>query len=82
MLAPLSPIDTSACAAKARSAWARGCAGRSNTRVSAARAVNGETPDDERDQLYREVEQSYKGYAGYQEKTDREIPVFLLEPKD
>lgn len=37
-------------------------------------------PDDERDQLYREVEQSYKGYAGYQQKTDRKIPLIRLTP--
>jgi deazaflavin-dependent oxidoreductase (nitroreductase family) len=37
-------------------------------------------PDDERDQLYREVEQSYKGYAGYQQKTDRKIPLVRLTP--
>jgi deazaflavin-dependent oxidoreductase (nitroreductase family) len=38
------------------------------------------TPD-ERTRLWPEVITINKGYAGYQEKTDREIPLVLLEPK-
>lgn len=35
---------------------------------------------DERTRLWPEVTKAYKGYAGYQEKTDREIPLVLLTP--
>jgi deazaflavin-dependent oxidoreductase (nitroreductase family) len=35
---------------------------------------------DERARLWPEVTKAYKGYAGYQEKTDREIPLVLLTP--
>jgi deazaflavin-dependent oxidoreductase (nitroreductase family) len=37
-------------------------------------------PDAERDELYPKVEQAYKGYAGYQTKTDRKIPLIRLRP--
>ena len=37
------------------------------------------TPD-ERASLWPRVTATYKGYAGYQRKTDREIPLVLLEP--
>lgn len=37
------------------------------------------TPE-ERTRLWPQVTATYKGYAGYQEKTDREIPLVLLEP--
>jgi deazaflavin-dependent oxidoreductase (nitroreductase family) len=37
------------------------------------------TPD-ERSELWPRVTKTYKGYAGYQTKTDREIPLVLLEP--
>lgn len=36
--------------------------------------------DDERAELWPKVTAKYKTYAGYQEKTDREIPLVLLEP--
>lgn len=36
------------------------------------------TPD-ERARLWPQVTAKYKGYAGYQTKTDREIPLVLLE---
>jgi deazaflavin-dependent oxidoreductase (nitroreductase family) len=36
--------------------------------------------DDERDRLWPQIEQSYKGYAGYQRKTDRKIPLVRLSP--
>ena len=35
---------------------------------------------DERDRLWRRAVQSYGGYAGYQARTDREIPVVRLTP--
>ena len=34
----------------------------------------------ERAELWPKVVAAYKGYAGYQEKTDREIPVVILSP--
>jgi deazaflavin-dependent oxidoreductase (nitroreductase family) len=37
------------------------------------------TPE-ERASLWPRVTAAYKGYAGYQTKTDREIPLVLLEP--
>ena len=38
------------------------------------------TPE-ERARLWPQVTATYKGYAGYQKKTDREIPLVLLEPQ-
>lgn len=35
---------------------------------------------EERARLWPQVTAAYKGYAGYQKKTDREIPLVLLEP--
>ena len=35
---------------------------------------------DERAELWPQVTAKYKTYAGYQEKTDREIPLVLLDP--
>ena len=35
---------------------------------------------DERARLWPTVETTYKGYAGYQRKTEREIPLVFLEP--
>jgi deazaflavin-dependent oxidoreductase (nitroreductase family) len=35
---------------------------------------------EERARLWPQVTSTYQGYAGYQEKTDREIPLVLLEP--
>jgi len=34
---------------------------------------------EERARLWPIVEQKYKGYAGYQQRTDREIPLVRLE---
>lgn len=34
----------------------------------------------ERAELWPRVTAAYKGYAGYQKKTDREIPLVVLEP--
>jgi deazaflavin-dependent oxidoreductase (nitroreductase family) len=38
------------------------------------------TPD-ERARLWPQVTATYKGYAAYQTKTDREIPLVMLEPR-
>jgi hypothetical protein len=35
---------------------------------------------EERQRLWPQVTAAYKGYAGYQQKTDREIPLVILEP--
>ena len=35
---------------------------------------------DERDRLWRQAVRSYGGYAGYQARTDRQIPVVRLTP--
>jgi len=36
---------------------------------------------DERAELWRAAVANYAGYAGYQARTDREIPVVVLEPR-
>jgi deazaflavin-dependent oxidoreductase (nitroreductase family) len=36
---------------------------------------------DERDRLWPQVVARYKGYGDYQTRTDREIPLVLLEPR-
>ncbi|MEV8268447.1 nitroreductase family deazaflavin-dependent oxidoreductase [Microbacterium sp. NPDC076911] len=38
------------------------------------------TPD-ERAELWPKITRSYRGYAGYQTKTTREIPVVICEPR-
>lgn len=38
------------------------------------------TPE-EKAELWPRVTAQYKGYAGYQEKTERDIPLVLLEPR-
>jgi F420H(2)-dependent quinone reductase len=38
------------------------------------------TPE-ERDRLWPKVVQAYSGYAGYQDRTEREIPLVVLEPR-
>jgi hypothetical protein len=35
---------------------------------------------EERERLWPQAVATYKGYAGYQRKTEREIPLVLLEP--
>jgi hypothetical protein len=35
----------------------------------------------ERADLWPQIVASYKGYAGYQTKTDRPIPVVICEPR-
>ena len=35
---------------------------------------------EERERLWPKVTKSYGGYAGYQERTEREIPLVILEP--
>jgi deazaflavin-dependent oxidoreductase (nitroreductase family) len=49
-----------------------------NGKVTKMRARTAEP--DERAALWPHVVAAYKGYAGYQEKTDREIPVVILSP--
>jgi len=38
------------------------------------------TPE-ERAELWPRIVERYRGYGGYQERTDREIPVVVLEPR-
>jgi hypothetical protein len=38
------------------------------------------TTADEKAQLWPTVAETYKGYAGYQRKTDRDIPLVICEP--
>jgi deazaflavin-dependent oxidoreductase (nitroreductase family) len=38
-----------------------------------------EAGDDERDRLWSKVVAQYGGYAGYQKRTDRKIPLIVLE---
>jgi deazaflavin-dependent oxidoreductase (nitroreductase family) len=45
------------------------------------RAMNARTVEgDERTELWNAISGTYRNYAGYQEKTDREIPIVVLEP--
>jgi deazaflavin-dependent oxidoreductase (nitroreductase family) len=48
------------------------------TRQMTARTVTG----DDRSALWDKITSEYKNYAGYQTKTDREIPIVILEPAD
>jgi deazaflavin-dependent oxidoreductase (nitroreductase family) len=41
-----------------------------------------ETEGDERERLWRQMVDGYKGYESYKQKTSRQIPVFVLEPTD
>ena len=50
----------------------------SGTRSMTARITAGP----ERDELWKAITAKYKNYADYQSKTDREIPVVVLEPVD
>jgi deazaflavin-dependent oxidoreductase (nitroreductase family) len=36
---------------------------------------------DERPRLWRKAVKTYSGYRGYQQRTDREIPLVVLEPR-
>lgn len=36
---------------------------------------------EEKERLWPEVTRRYKGYAGYQKRTDRDIPLVILEPR-
>jgi deazaflavin-dependent oxidoreductase (nitroreductase family) len=47
------------------------------TKPMRARIANAE----ERADLWPRVTSTYKGYAGYQTKTEREIPLVILEPR-
>ena len=50
---------------------------------SAVRPVHARvaTPQ-ERERLWPMVVATYSGYDGYQERTDREIPLIILEPRE
>lgn len=48
----------------------------SGTQPMTARIVSG----DERSEIWQHVTSKYKNYEGYQTKTEREIPVVVLEP--
>jgi len=37
------------------------------------------TPE-EKEEMWPRITSTYKGYAGYQERTDRDIPLVILEP--
>jgi deazaflavin-dependent oxidoreductase (nitroreductase family) len=37
--------------------------------------------EDEKTELWPRIVEAYKGYAGYQKKTDRNIPVVICEPR-
>ena len=37
---------------------------------------------DEKAELWPRVTKSYRGYAGYQRKTERDIPLIILEPAE
>ena len=37
--------------------------------------------DEEKLEMWPRITEAYKGYAGYQKKTDREIPVIVCEPR-
>jgi deazaflavin-dependent oxidoreductase (nitroreductase family) len=51
------------------------------TRAGSTRKYRARTASpEERAELWPRVTAAYKGYAGYQEKTDREIPVVIFEP--
>lgn len=47
-------------------------------RAMTARVTDG----DERTELWDAITSRYRNYAGYQSKTDRQIPVVLLEPAE
>ena len=37
--------------------------------------------DEEKAEMWPRIVEAYKGYAGYQKKTDRNIPVVVCEPR-
>ncbi len=47
------------------------------TRAMTARTASAE----EKDELWPAIVAAYKGYAGYQKRTERDIPVVVLEPR-
>ena len=38
--------------------------------------------EEEKLEVWPRITEAYKGYAGYQKKTDREIPVIICEPRN
>jgi len=50
---------------------------------SADRKMNARVASrEERERLWPTITSDFKNYAGYQDKTDREIPLVMLEPAD
>jgi deazaflavin-dependent oxidoreductase (nitroreductase family) len=49
----------------------------SKRRAVRARVAN----DEEHKRLWPKAVETYGGYAGYQERTDRKIPLVILEPR-
>ena len=43
--------------------------------------VAADAPEQERERLWRTITATYAGYAGYQRRTTRRIPVVLLSPE-
>jgi hypothetical protein len=41
-----------------------------------------EASDEEHERLWPRVVDAYGGYEGYQRKTQRKIPLVILEPRD
>jgi deazaflavin-dependent oxidoreductase (nitroreductase family) len=66
-------------------AWFHNLRANPNTTVqvgSERRAVRARVADpDERARLWPKVVEAYGGYADYQARTDREIPLVILEPR-
>lgn len=44
-------------------------------------AVARDATDEEKAELWPRIVEGYKGYAGYRERTDRDIPVVICTPK-
>jgi deazaflavin-dependent oxidoreductase (nitroreductase family) len=51
------------------------------TRGSRRQMVARTASQEEKDELWPRITSAYKGYAGYQKKTERNIPVVILDPK-
>jgi len=49
-----------------------------STRTMVARTAT----DEERDELWPQIISTFEGYARYQERTERQIPVVILEPTE
>jgi deazaflavin-dependent oxidoreductase (nitroreductase family) len=52
------------------------------THRGASRAMRARTASpEEKAELWPRIVEAYKGYAGYQKRTERDIPVVILEPR-